>query len=374
MLCNYETSGGCVPHSRPSIGREERDAIESALCRSALTEGDEIVRFEEAMAAWVGVEHGVATHCGSAALHLSLLAMGVGANDDVIIPSYSCAALPNAIHSVAGRPVLADISLEDLNLTPETIAPRLSKRTKAIIVTHTHGVPADVAAIRRFGIPVVEDLAQSLGATWGPIRAGCQGTIAIASFYATKLMASIDGGMVLVNKKEWAEEARDLRYYGGKLGYRPRFNYKMTNLAAAIGLVQLQKLDGFVAARASIASIYDAVLAKRGVGHFPGDLAGRSRVFYRYCVLVEHRDVFLAAMRDRGIQCGRGLLEPLHRAFGEPDRDYPNASLAADRLASIPIYPSLSAGELAKVTRALDECIDQANDPASAALRFQASE
>lgn len=325
----------------------------------ALADGEAIARFEKAIAAWVGVEHGVATHCGSSALHLSLLAIGVGVDDEVIIPSYTCAALPNAIHSVGARPILADISLDDLNLTPKTIAPKVSPCTKAIIVTHTHGIPADVTAIKQFGSLVIEDLAQSLGASCEEIRVGCLGDIAAGSFYATKLMTTIDGGVVLAGNSEWAEAARDLRYYGGQSGYKPRFNYKMTNLSAAIGLVQLGKLDSFLAARENIAHSYDAVLQSYGFSCFPSRLTGRSRVFYRYCVLVEERERFVQLMWERGIQCGRGLLEPLHRAFGESDSDYPNSSFAADRLVSLPIYPSLSGDELTRILEGLDDCLSR---------------
>lgn len=346
-----------IPHSRPSIGPEEREAIASLVDSLALADGEEIARFEKEMAAWIGVQHGVATHCGSSGLHLALLALGVGPGDEVIIPSYTSAALPNAIHNAGARPVLADISLEDLNLTPKTIEPRLTSRTKALIVTHTHGIPSDMTAIKGLGLFVIEDLAQSLGASCGTVRVGSLGDIAVGTFYATKLMMSIDGGMVLTSNLRWSEVARDLRYYGGKLGYRPRFNYKMTNLAAAIGLVQLKKLDGFLAARARIAESYDTVLNKHGFTCFPGKMAGRSRVFYRYCVLMAKRDDFIQAMMERGVRCGHGMLEPLHRGFGEADCNYPNSTLAADQLVSIPIYPGLSADEQERIIDALDHCL-----------------
>lgn len=343
-----------IPHSRPSFGIEERRAVLAAFDSLEIAEGDQVASFETEIAVWLRREYAIATHCGSSALELALRVIELRSGDQVIIPSYSCAALANAVFAAGGTPVLADIRTEDLNLSSDTIGPLITPRTRAIIVTHTHGIPANIPELQRDGVLLIEDLAHCLGAVCHDRPVGSWGDLAICSFYATKLLNSIDGGMLLTDNPRWANMARDLRYYGGKYDFKQRFNFKMTNIAACIGLAQLKKLSYFLSVRRELANRYSECLSRMGVTFCYTDPPHRQRIYYRYCFQVPDPANVIRRMREMGVACGRGILQPLHRAMEYSDEQWPNTSTAADTLVSIPIYPSLGSEEIATILNALE--------------------
>ncbi|MBI2321246.1 MAG: DegT/DnrJ/EryC1/StrS aminotransferase family protein, partial [Chloroflexi bacterium] len=240
---------------------------------------------ERSAARALGGRHAIAVSHGTAALHLALLSLDVGAGDEVIAPSYACAALLHAIHYTGATPVLVDIDPHTLNPTAEMVSHRLTPRTKAAIVTHTFGFPADVASIARLGVAVVEDCAQALGARYRGRPVGSWGRVAVCSFYATKMICAGEGGMVATNDARIAARVRDLSTPDLQPRYRVRYNYKLSDLAAGLALSQLRQLNGFVERRRAIAQRYIDALADFSV-QLQRPLAGAEPVFYRFVVSV----------------------------------------------------------------------------------------
>ena len=247
-----------------------------------------MARFESRMASFVGVKGAAAVSSGAAALHLALLALKVGPGCEVIVPSYVCPAVLSAVLYTGATPVVADIDPGSFNLSPEDAKRRLSAKTRAVIVPHMFGLPADLDALGALGVPVVEDLALALGSRRHGRRAGSFGTLAVCSFYATKMMATGEGGMVLGSDGALLAEIRDLRAMDEKEDFRVRFNYKMTDMQAALGLSQLRKLTTFVARRREIADLYSDVLRRLGlpVPCAPGEC---EPVWYRYVLHARRR-------------------------------------------------------------------------------------
>ncbi|HLE42853.1 MAG TPA: aminotransferase class I/II-fold pyridoxal phosphate-dependent enzyme, partial [Methylomirabilota bacterium] len=221
----------------------------AAVASGQIAQGPRVAEFERAMAARLEARGGVAVSSGTAALHLALLALGVGPGDEVLVPSYACAALLHAVRAAGAVPRPVDVDPATFNLDPDAAKRASSARTRALIAVHAFGLPADLEPLRALGVPVVEDAAQALGARCGRRPVGGLGEVGVLSFYATKLMTTGEGGMLVSGDARLLAAARDLREYDEKPDDRPRFNYKLTDLAAALGLAQLARLDGFLARR-----------------------------------------------------------------------------------------------------------------------------
>jgi len=332
-----------IPHSRPTLGPEETAAVAAVLQSGQLAQGEQVAAFEEALASQVGVGGAVAVSSGTAALQLALRALGVGEGDEVIIPSFVCPALLNAVRAVRAVPVLADIERETFNLDAGDVARRVTKKTRAVIVPHLFGLPANIHDIAALGIPVIEDCAQVLGSRIAGAPAGSFGILSVFSFYATKVICTGEGGMVAGNDPVLLEKIRDLREYDEKEDDRLRGNWKLTEMQAAMGIVQLGKLPVLLARRREIAARYDA--AHRG---FPLSIPTRpphsEPIHYRYVVRTGRADDLLAAGDKAGIAYRRPVFKPLHRYLGLTG--YPETEAAFAEAVSLPIYPSLSDEEL----------------------------
>ncbi|MDP3286082.1 MAG: DegT/DnrJ/EryC1/StrS aminotransferase family protein, partial [Desulfobacterales bacterium] len=222
-----------IPHSRPTIDQEETAAVVSVLQSGQLAQGEQVLYFEKALALLIGVVGAVAVSSGTAALHLALLALEIGEDDEVVIPSFVCPALLNAIRYVRAVPVLADINPETFNMDVRDLRKRLTGKTKAIIVPHIFGLPADIREIVSLGVPVIEDCAQSLGSRYEGSPAGSFGALSVFSFYATKVICTGEGGMIASGDSQLLGKIRDLRDYDEKDDGRLRYNYKLTDLQAA---------------------------------------------------------------------------------------------------------------------------------------------
>ena len=279
---------------------------------------------------------------GTAALHLSLLSLGVDDGSEVIIPSYVCTALLNAINYIRATSVLVDIDPDTYNIKVENIKSAISDSTRAIIVPHMFGLPADIDSIVSLGIPVIEDCAHSVGAGFKGRYAGSAGLLSIFSFYATKMLGAGEGGMVLSNDRDLIAIIRDLRDYDEKETYTVRYNYKLTDIQAALAESQLTKLPSFIEKRKQIARIYNKGLDGTGVGVAVVP-EGREHVYYRYVISLEDPAAFIEEMRKRGIQCRRPVFKPLHRYLKLAG--YPITDDVWKRAVSVPIYPSLKVEE-----------------------------
>ena len=273
-----------IPHSRPTLGEEEIEAVSTVVRSRHIAQGEKVKEFEEELARFIGVKGAVATSSGTAALHLGMVTMGLGEGDEVILPSFVCTAPLNAVYQVGAAPALCDIELESFNISLEGIDDARSDKTKAVIVPHMFGSPADLERIEATGIPVIEDCAQSIGAMYGEKRVGSIGRFSIMSFYANKMMACGEGGAILSDDERLLKAARDRRDYDEKEDYRLRYNYKMTDMQAAMGVVQLKKLPGMIERRKEIAANYDDALRDSGLILPQGEF---DHIYYRYAIRTE---------------------------------------------------------------------------------------
>jgi perosamine synthetase len=347
-----------IPHSRPTLDEEEISAVTAVLESGNVAQGERVAAFEEALASFIGVRGGVATSSGSAALHLSLLALEIGEGDEVIIPSFVCAALLNAVRHVRATPVPADISRETFNIDVQDIKRRLTKRTKAIIVPHMFGCSDDLREIISLGIPVVEDCAQSLGSSYEGARTGSFGLLSVFSFYATKVICTGEGGMVTSNDNLLLSEIRDLRDYDEKDDGALRYNCKLTDMQAAMGLTQLGKLPKMIARRREIAASYEHALCKYPIS-LPSCEDNRDHIYFRYVIRSSRAEDILASGEKNGFGYRRPVYKPLHRYLERASSEYPETEAVFREAVSIPIYPTLSQAEISFIISHLTRLIEQ---------------
>jgi dTDP-4-amino-4,6-dideoxygalactose transaminase len=334
-----------IPHSRPTLGDDEAQAVAAVVRSGHVAEGEGVARFEKAFAQKMGVQQAVAVSSGTAALHLTLQAMDVGPDDEVIIPSYVCTALLHAVQYVGARPVLAEIDPQTYNIDPSDVQKRINRRTKVVIVPHMFGLAADLDGLLKLNVPLIEDCAQALGGTYQNEPLGTFGDAAIFSFYATKLMATGEGGMVIARSPEIIGRIRDLKTYDEKAADRMRYNYKMTDMQAVMGEVQLGRLDDFITRRRNIARRYTHGLKSLAI-KLPQD--PDRHIYYRFCVgLNTDCGPTIERLVDQGIGCARPVFLPIHRHLKMDG--YLLTDQAWKTTLSIPIYPSLADGAVDEV-------------------------
>ena len=321
--------------------------------RGWVAPGPEVTAFEHELAARLGTEGAAAVSSGSAALELALRALDVGAGDEVIIPTYVCDALHHAVCRTGATPVLADADPTTCSLSAADARARLTARTRCVIVPHAFGLAADVGSFLPLGVPVIEDCAQTLGARLDGRPVGSLGTLAVCSFYATKLLTTGEGGAV-AGPAALLERVRDARDYDQHDDLAPRFNAKLSDLAAALGRSQLARFDAFVARRRAVAARYRERL--RGAPCVLPPDAGPRHVYHRFVVEVERPpDVVQASLAARNVAARRPVFRPAHRALGLSG--FPEAERLWARTLSLPCYPTLTDGEIDTVAAALRESL-----------------
>lgn len=335
-----------IPHSRPSLGVAEAEAAARAVASGWIAEGPEVAALEREFAARLGVAHAVAFSSGTAALTAILAALGVGAGDEVIVPDFACAALLHAVRPLGARAVPADIEPASLLLDPADVARRLTPRTRAVVVAHLFGRPARMAPLLHPGVALIEDCAQSLGAE--PFRSeppGASGPAAFYSFHATKMIAAGTGGMAVTQSAAFASRLREIKAYDQREEAGWRFNFRLSDLQAAVARVQLGRLDAFVARRREIARRFRE--AFRGLGaKLPEE--DPAHVYYRFVIdLGRASGPFLRRAQQAGVGCARPVFAPLHRLTGDPP--LAASATAWRQSASIPLYPALSEEEIDRV-------------------------
>jgi len=343
-----------IPHSKPTLGLEEANAVSKVISSGYVAEGAIVQKFEDSFANYLNIGYAVATNSGTSALHLVLLALEVGPGDEVIIPSYVCCALLNAVNYTGATPVLADIRADTYNLDAADVIKRISDRTRAIIVPHLFGLAADLDSLLALKVPVIEDCAQAVGSEYAQRPVGTFGIAAIYSFYATKVLTTGEGGMVVSNSKDIADRIRDLKTYDQKDDYIIRFNYKMTDIQAALGLAQLGRLETFIRRRRAIAEKYTRAFKTLGL-NLPPENPGH--IFFRYVIGLNTDSLtFIQALTNKGVGCDRPVFLPLHRQVKR--KGCPASEKAWKNSLSIPIYPSLTDEE---VTNLIDAVLDTAS-------------
>lgn len=356
-----------------------------------ITTGERTARFEEALREYVGTRHAVAVNSATAALHLALEALGVGPGDEVVVPTYTFAACGEVVVYLGARPVLADVDPATFNVTRETAEDALTPRTRAILVVHFAGLPAEVMPLLELGaergIPIVEDAAHALPASRAGRAAGTWGRAGAYSFYATKTVTTGEGGMLVTDEDAIADRARLMRLHGlsrdawsryttaGNWAYEIEeagFKYNMTDLAAALGLVQLGRAEEMRRARERIAATYQAAFTADPLAGLveapPWPPRGTVHAWHLYPLRLHGdrmragRDAVVAELRARGIGTSVHFI-PLHlhpyyrRTFGYMPDDLPIARREYEREISLPIYPDLSAPDLMRVIEAVGEVV-----------------
>ena len=340
-----------IPIAKPLIGEAEVEAVSSVLRSGMIAQGPKVVEFEEAFARYTGVEHAIAVNSGTAALHVSLLANGIGQGDEVITSSFSFIATGNSILATGATPVFADIRPDTFNIDPEGILEKITPKTKAIMPVHLYGQSADMKAIMEIAedhnLAVIEDACQAHGAGFNGKRVGSFGTGAF-SFYPTKNMTTSEGGMITTNDAQVAEKARMIRVHGSKQRYMHEllgYNYRMTDIAAAIGLVQLDRIEEFNSARQKNASVLTDGLRDLDYITTPVVREGREHVYHQYTVRTEKRDELADYLKDNGVGCGIYYPIPIHKQPLYRDLSYtddlPETEKAADEVLSLPVHPAV---------------------------------
>lgn len=342
----------------PYLDEQEINAVGKALRSKWLIPNTEAKKLEDNIKNYVGGKYAVATSSGSAALHLSLITLGIEKGDEVIVPTYVCAALLNAIHYVGATPVVVDIEKNWFTIDPIQIEKKINKKTKAIIVPHTLGFPAKIDEIKKFKLPIVEDCAHALGSYYKGKPLGSFGDISIFSFYATKVITTGHGGMLVTNNKKYNDEVRDLIHYDKRKDYKIRYNYQLTDFAAAIGNVQFKRIDNLFKKRKYIASKYISVLEKQKDIEFFPKKDDKKLNHYRFMIKFidkKTRNSFKLNLSRKGISTVIPIesYQLLHRYLKLPKRDFPNAEEISNTTLALPIHPNLTEKEISTIAKAL---------------------
>jgi dTDP-4-amino-4,6-dideoxygalactose transaminase len=351
-----------VPLNRPDLGIMERLAVDAVLRSGALAQGKKVAEFESAFSATVAGRNSIAVNSGTSALHLSLLALGIGPGDEVIVPSFTFAASANAVAITGATPVFVDIEPDYFSIDPLAVQSAITPRTKAVIAVHLYGHPARMAELRKIcdsaGILLVEDAAQAHLAQFEKTPVGAWGAMAAFSFYPTKNMTTGEGGMSVTGDEAVARRVRLLRNQGMERRYEneiPGFNNRMTEVAAAIGLVQLQKLAGWTKKRQSNAAFLDENL--NGVV-VPKVHSLASHVYHQYTIKVEGHDrsQFAAELKKLGVDSDIYYPAPVHKlpAYGLTHSLEVTEQITKSCL-SIPVHQKLSASDLSKIVSAVNK-------------------
>ena len=346
-----------VPHSRPFLDKREKKAVTQTISSGQLSQGNQVAALERKIRSYVGHNHGIAVSSGTSALYLTLRAMKIGKGDHVIIPSYVCTALLNAVMFAGATPVLSDVDPQSGNITVFQIKKIKKKRIRAVIVPHLFGNPVDIMEVEALGIPVIEDCAQCIGTSLNGKRIGGLSTVSIFSFYTTKVLAAGEGGLIATSDKTIAERLMDLREYDNCDDYTPRFNFKLSDLHAAVAVQQFSKLKEMVTKRRAIAYEYlkSIVPLSPHIRTMPSDLL-RNSIFYRFIVQFETgAEKLINIMKKKGVHCSRPVYKPLHHYLNK--KGFQNTDTMYHHAVSIPCYPSLTIKEREYIIKTIQSIV-----------------
>ena len=348
-----------IPIAKPLLDEKEIDAVSDVLRSGMIAEGAQVAKFETAFAEYIGVEHAVAVNSGTAALHAALLAHGIGAGDEVITTSFSFIATANSILFTGAKPVFADIEADTFNIATNDILDKITPKTKALMPVHLYGHPAGMKTIMEIAndhnLIVIEDACQAHGASYGGKKVGSFGTGGF-SFYPTKNMTTSEGGMITTNDKKVDERARMVRSHGSKQRYLHEivgYNLRMTDISAAIGLVQLDKLDDFTSMRQKNAKALSGGLRDIDGITIPSIRNDCEHVFHQYTIRAKKRDELATALNEAGVGTGTYYPIPIHKQpvyikLGYGDK-LPECEKAAGEALSLPVHPGVSKNNLNEI-------------------------
>lgn len=365
-----------IPLAAPDIDEDDIAAVTGVLRTPLLSRGPQVEQFEHAMATYVGVPHAIAVGSGTAALHLALLALGIGLGDEVIVPSFTFVAVASAVRYVGATPVFVDVGAESLNISPNAVEAAITLRTRAMIAVHNFGRPADLPALleiaQRHKLELIEDACEAIGAEIGGQRVGAYGDAAVFGFYPNKQITAGEGGMVVTPHADAAIRMRALRNHGRsesgasagwldhmELGY----NYRLTEMQAALGLAQLRRIGAILARREEIARRYAELLSGDDNLQLPAlEIPGQRLSWFVFVVrlLRTDRDRVMRAMAEAGVATGR-YFAPIHLqpAFSAWRGAKPlvNTEFAAARTLALPFFNQITDDQIRRVCSALQRAM-----------------
>ncbi|MFA5878094.1 MAG: DegT/DnrJ/EryC1/StrS family aminotransferase [Candidatus Staskawiczbacteria bacterium] len=358
-----------IPLNEPRLTKKDIDFLKKSLTPDIfrfLAKGT-IKRFEEKCADYIGRKYAITCTSGTTALHLALMALGVKQGEEVICPSYVSVALLHAINYVKAKPKLTDcnfdVEKEDFTMSFSDTKDKISPRTKAIIVPHMFGYPAEIDKMMNLGVPIIEDATLSLGGSYKGKKIGTFGEISIFSFHYSKMITTGEGGILLTDSEELFEKIRFLADKEATVisqrvdpnpNYHVQYNYKMNGIGALLGISQLNQIDEFVNKRKKIAQIYTKNL--KGLAEVP--IYFKDNIFWRYIIKTEKRPQELIKEGLKyGIELGRGLYPPLHSYLKMTDELFPNTKKAVSSVIAVPIYPSLTSMEINYLIKTLKKIL-----------------
>lgn len=326
-----------IPHSKPWITEEDRNSVMAVLQSGMIAQGELVETFENSVSQYLNLESAIATASGTEALVLALQVLGVGKKSEVILPTYVCRNVLQAVVKIGATPCICDVG-PNWVMTFNEVEPLLSKKTAAIIAVHIFGLPVDVQSLQSFGVPVIEDACQAFGLNVNGVSAGGTGDIGLFSFHATKCFTTAEGGMLVSNNSQLMKEAKQKRDGDGRIAAQATAS--LSDLQAALGLSQLARYDSFLDLRRKLKLKYFEALNCVAAFQLPDN---DIEFFFRYPMRVPTSpDVLQAKLAECGIHIRKGVDQLLHREQGLSDRNYPSAVKALNQTISIPFYPALS--------------------------------
>jgi perosamine synthetase len=340
----------------PDLGEEELAAVAEVIESGQLTMGPKVAEFEAGLAGTCEVEHAVVVSSGTAALHLAVLAVGIGPGDEVIVPAYTFPATANVVALSGARPVLVDIDPETMNVRPEAVADAVTECTRAVLVVHLFGRPArweEIAAAVPEGVELLEDAAGALGARRAGRACGGLGRLGCLSFHPRKIVTTGEGGAVTTNDERLAEAIKSMRHHGWRNADMPApgLNYRLSDVLCAVGITQLRRLGALLDVRERLAAAYGERLA--GHVQLPSPDEGDRHGWQAFVVQLDGRDEALEGLRDAGIEAQIGTYALHHLGAYRDQGPFPGADAVYERALALPFHNRLSDADVDRVAEVL---------------------